>query len=1092
MSSTRRTLSRFRSWLVLHHPGEDQDLVERFLAQRDEQAFQLLVERYGPLVLSVCRRQLNDSADADDAFQATFLVLARKAEAIRQRCLIGPWLCGVAYRIARRLRETRRPVAVADLNCAEPHSGDPVDRQESIALLDEELDRLGEKYRLPLVLHYLQGKSQQEVADELGCSLRTTERRLAQGRDLLRTRLERRGVALTLGLAALESAEVSAALVERTAVLPGLSPAGSSRGSYNKPEELAEETLVAMSASKLRPLLACLLLAGVAVTGLAWLSAFAGNEEMQPAVPFRGGVEQTAPPRLDVHGDPLPAGALARFGTTRLRAKATIFGVAFIDDNTLATVDNMGVQYWDVHTGRQVKEFPCEGPPLCCLSPKFLAHADGQNSLVIRDAARLTVLGRSPPLGAKITRIQVQGDTFLALDEQHGLSFWSPTGKERAPRIQIQPRTRRADELRHLVLFPELGLVAHGGEQTALGVWDIKEGKKIASHALITKTDWCLRRVFAGPDGKTIVGVTDERVVFWDVRTGKELHAIPSATLSGPHVTNIAFSPADGTLAIGQGIAQQGLLVDPRSGKITGKFGEALALHFAETTFTAFRADGKALAVSAGHAVRIWDLPSGREHLFLPGHTHGWIRPHFYGNEIVTQGLGQLQVWDRQTGKYREALPLFEGRPEGLCFAADGNWWRAHDAEVTRWHRNILQATLPNDKDNAIGILARARDGSILVGAGADADDNATITIWDARTGKKLAYWIDHECESTEVNGTLTIYLARVALLDLSADARLLATTHRNVIKLYDASTGKALESLSLSTDPQALAFGLEFTPDGRRLRAEVRGEKNSRGVIWELATGQPCWSNALSGIFTPDGRGLVAGNEKGTLQVIDLLPGVVVKKVQAHDAAIFGMCFSPDGKSLLTTSEDKTGLVWNGTSLLETKPEPLNAAELGSLWKDLAREPQQAYRAVLRLRCGGDSTVAYLAKQLTPASSPEEEVLDRLIAALDSSDFPTRQAAQVELVRYGGLARSAVERALAAQPALEARRRLEAVRATFDSLRVSDAEVLRMLRALEVLEGLDTPTARQLLKRLGDGAAHARLTREARASLARLKLRHD
>ena len=174
----------------------DGPLLERYLTRRDEDAFAALVDLHGPMVLGLCRRMLRDPRDIEDAFQATFLVLVRKAPAIRDRNLLSNWLYGVAFRVARRawtrtLRRRDREASVGELEfAAEPGS---TARPEFDPTLDQELSRLPEKYRAPLILCYLRGKTHDQAAAELRCPVGTIRSRLARGRDLLRKRLTRRG-----------------------------------------------------------------------------------------------------------------------------------------------------------------------------------------------------------------------------------------------------------------------------------------------------------------------------------------------------------------------------------------------------------------------------------------------------------------------------------------------------------------------------------------------------------------------------------------------------------------------------------------------------------------------------------------------------------------------------------------------------------------------------------------------------------------------------------------------------------------------------------------------------------------------------------
>ena len=190
----------------------DRDLLTRFVRRHDERAFAEIVGRYGGLVLGVCRRVLSDTHSAEDAFQATFLVLARSARKIRKRRSLAAWLHGVALRVSKRalaVQKRRR-----EKQCKAPEM--TVDTLADITalyeqqMLDEQLQHLPEKYREPLVLHYLQGQSQQQVAEQLGLSVAALEGRLRRGRHELRRRLVRTGVGLGAALAAAHVASSTA------------------------------------------------------------------------------------------------------------------------------------------------------------------------------------------------------------------------------------------------------------------------------------------------------------------------------------------------------------------------------------------------------------------------------------------------------------------------------------------------------------------------------------------------------------------------------------------------------------------------------------------------------------------------------------------------------------------------------------------------------------------------------------------------------------------------------------------------------------------------------------------------------------------
>ncbi|HEV3261598.1 MAG TPA: sigma-70 family RNA polymerase sigma factor [Gemmataceae bacterium] len=181
----------------------DTELLERFVGQRDEAAFEVLVWRHGPMVLSLCQRLLHNAHDAEDVLQATFLTLARKAGSIRKRESLGSLLYKVAYRIALHAKARAAQTATGagrmqDLPAAE--AADEDIWQEVRPLLDEAIQRLPEKYRIPIVLCYLQGKTNREAAAQIGCPIGTVCTRLARARELLRRQLARHGVTLSAAL----------------------------------------------------------------------------------------------------------------------------------------------------------------------------------------------------------------------------------------------------------------------------------------------------------------------------------------------------------------------------------------------------------------------------------------------------------------------------------------------------------------------------------------------------------------------------------------------------------------------------------------------------------------------------------------------------------------------------------------------------------------------------------------------------------------------------------------------------------------------------------------------------------------------------
>jgi RNA polymerase sigma factor (sigma-70 family) len=283
----------------------DAQLLDRFLTRRDEGAFAALVERHGPMVLAVCRGVLKHASDAEDAFQATFLVLFRKAGGLRSAGSLGGWLYRVAYRIAlranavasrRRLRFSEEGMMAVESAAS---GGAEVDR-ELLPIIHAEIDRLPERYRAPIALCYLEGLSYEQAAHQLGWPLGTVGSRIARARELLRSRLTRRGVtATTAALSALLAREATAApagwveAATRAAMTLGAAANGAkAAGAVSAAVALSDQVLRRMLMIRLIQMTSAL--AVVATAGfLAWASLGPGGEAMRVSAPAAAAQAQT-------------------------------------------------------------------------------------------------------------------------------------------------------------------------------------------------------------------------------------------------------------------------------------------------------------------------------------------------------------------------------------------------------------------------------------------------------------------------------------------------------------------------------------------------------------------------------------------------------------------------------------------------------------------------------------------------------------------------------------------------------------------------------------------------------------------------------
>jgi RNA polymerase sigma factor (sigma-70 family) len=419
-------LSDFLRYLRKTHarrcPGDatDAQLLQRFVALRDEAAFEALVRTYGPMVFSVCRRVLHDEHDAEDAFQATFLVLVRKAGAIANPTLLGNWLYGVAHRTAVNLRRhlARRRASGQPLSALPAADPEPeVVWRDLRPLLDEEVCRLPGKYRAAVVLCYLQGKTYEEAGRYLGCPKGTVATRLARARELLRNRLSRRGLAPSAALAALGTGQRAQAVVpaalEQTTVRIGIRAATERAMAADvisaQVASLTEGVVRAMFLIRVKTAVVLLLTLGALGAGagvLAYQALTTGlpDSPSQHALTVQDAPEQK-PARVDSYGDPLPPNALVRLGTIHLRHEGEISGLTFSPDGRLlasGSLDNTA-RLWDVATGRELWRFRGEKAHspfhAVAFSPdgKSLAGGCGDKTIPMWDVATRKEIRRMLP-----------------------------------------------------------------------------------------------------------------------------------------------------------------------------------------------------------------------------------------------------------------------------------------------------------------------------------------------------------------------------------------------------------------------------------------------------------------------------------------------------------------------------------------------------------------------------------------------------------------------------------------------------------------------------------------------------------------------
>jgi len=1089
---------------LLAEQEPDPELLRRFLAEREEAAFETLVRRHGPMVLALCRRLLHHVQDAEDAFQATFLVLARKASSIRRREALGSWLYGVATRVASKVRNSpgRRPTEpLADM--PRDTDADDIGWRELSAILDEELARLPESLRAPLILCFLEGRTQDEAAHQLGWSKSTLRRRLEGGRIRLRASLDRRGLTLSAALVSLMLVPESA----RSAVPAGLVAAAvraagpDLAGAVSAPVlALAECALPATPVRLARAAVVVLLAAGLAGAGQLLVGAGSSGQPAEqpapaavaaapsaPAADVADAAEQPAGPAepipapeavpvepvdaeplpADLTSEVLPPGARTRLGTFRLRHGTSVDSVTFARNGRVlifASRDG-NVSFWEAATGKPlVKSHHYDAP--IALSPDGHLIAAANDGLHLHDLWTGNVVCRLSEAkdGLRTLRFSADGKSIAALSAEGTLGVWNTATGKQVGRIE-------REKFEHFALAPGGGPVAVCSNKGPVRLWDLAMRKEVRQYGGADDTFGAL--LFSA-DGKHLValaGDKDKLLHVWDVATGQLVHEWKA----GPGATSLAMS-ADGRM-----LAAGGKLWDMTTGRECGPVaGEIEPLSFSP--------DGSVLATADNRRVRLWDVASRRELLRFSGHSAGiqTISLSRDSRLALTVGGDEPKLWDTSTGQERP-LPASRLRPvtAGLTAAGGARLFGTDGNAVSCWDSAAGKelARLPIQE---VEFLTATPDGKTAVVA----DSAAGFPIaWEPATGKRRG-----------LRGLIEHGVDRVTI---SADGRYVAAEQRysgrkRVVHVWDLASNRDRTPLDLLHSMEKVS-ALALSADGQKLA--VVGETVA---IWDVPTATNStpageWGRAAVGdplpyraaAFSPSGRLLATGEYTGVVRLWEAASGRQVCAFKGHKRPISAVAFSADGRTLISGSDDCTAIVWDVNSFGRGKDAADNAKPpaLDDLLADLAAgDAGRAYRAVVGLAAASEQAVPLLEKALTPAAPPTEAQLWRLIAALEADTFLERERATAELRRLGKAAEAALRQALADQPSLELQQRVEGLLRHLEAPQ-PDQEFLRGLRAVEALEQIRTAAARRVLEKFAD-ANDPLLAREAKASLERLSRR--
>jgi WD40 repeat protein len=676
---------------------------------------------------------------------------------------------------------------------------------------------------------------------------------------------------------------------------------------------------------------------------------------------------------------------------------------------------------WDLTTGKEIGAFS--------------ALQDGQISVALSaDGKVLATWGRHHGRSA--------GGGQTNQDYNQIIQLWDlTTGKE------IKQLVKKGQYFPiGTVAFSPDGKRLATAEGGGVRVWEI-ESEELLYHSAGRRGD--VAHLTYSPDGKTLVAANqDGAFQLWDADTGKRrgVYRGPKCNPAG-----LAFVDEDKITALGV-VNQVLCLWDVRTGKVL----TPMEGHQGMVTSVAFAAGGKVVISAGTDAVRYWDAHTGKElRQVVVKYPYEGRRDRQQvfaispiGKYLAGGEDGYLALWEAETGE--ELFAMDGGNLLSGAFSADERFLatssRTHNGGVMVWDlmlgRIVGQFTAKEGRDRC---LALSSDGKLLAiasnlfGNQAKGGQACEINLWDTMKGKEV-------CKIARDS-------TWIQTMAFSPDGTLLATAGRDTaIRLWETATGKELRAFE--GDAGNITSNLAFSPDGRTVAvASQNGQEDQHQLrVWEVDS-----SSLRHEILTPRG-------------------------------GIRCLAYSPDSRTLATGSADTTVLLWDvGGRRSAEKTLKLEPDDLNALWTALAdTDGRKGHRAMMKLTASPSDAVAFLRKRIEPAATLGEKEIEKLLADLDNEDFTVRDKASRGLERVGKAAKAALTKALEQKPAAEKRRRIEELLEGFEKSGPA-SDLLQPMRALEVLEHIATPEAREALEALAKGPPDAKLTREAKAILQRL-----